>query len=143
MDNKLLTAEQARIAANKQADAIRETRIQRERQQAEDSAKKWREERINWENNHLRWITSNISEAVRKGRHSTSIQMEARDEKERSGEEWFWASTPFKDEMKRVMKHFEKLGYKLEFYVYARENIDLSELGENWITYETRLRISW
>jgi hypothetical protein len=99
----------------------------------------------NWEKNHLSWITDQITEAVNKGQHSTSFQMEANDDRERCGEEWFWKVTPYKAEMKRVMKHFEDLGYKLEFYVKNRENVDLSDLNprDNWITYETRLRISW
>jgi len=144
-EQEQMNAKEARATATKRATEIENARQEKERREAEASAQKWREEKANWEKNQIRWITERIAEAVSKGQHSTSFQMEANDDEERSGEKWFWQVTPYKAEMKRVMKHFEDLGYTLEFYVKNRENVDLSDLNprDNWITYETRLKVSW
>ena len=140
-----MNAKEANRAAQKRATEIKAQQEAAELKRQQEVSEKWRKQRADFEKNEREGIAARIAEAVEKGQHSTSVWMVSNDEKERSGEDYFWQTTPYKSEWKRVLKHFEDEGYTLKVYVKERENVDLSDLNprDNWITYETKLRISW
>lgn len=140
-----MDAKEAKLTAQKRAKEIEKKREEAERKSAEAHARKWREERANWLKNEIERITSDIAEAVDKGKTDCEVWMASSEERERAEEKAFRAGFAFEPELKRVLKHFEDEDYKLKFVVKEHENVDLSDLNprDNWFTYETTLEISW
>jgi hypothetical protein len=141
----IMNAKEAKATATKRAEEIKKKREADERKAAEKHAQEWKDERENWYKNHLEWFAKNIADAVDKGKTETSVWLATSDEPEHAEEKAFWQYFAFKLELKKVIAHFEKLGYKLEFSVEKYENVDLSDLNprDNWFTYKTKLDISW
>jgi len=91
------------------------------------------------------WIEQEIEAVVNLGKTKTTVWLASSDKRENATENAFLERFAYKPELKKVMSHFENLGYKLQFGIKDRENIDLSDLNprDNWFTYETILEISW
>lgn len=140
-----MNAKEAKLAAEKKATQLKKQREDAERREADAHAKKWQEERANFLKGEIAHIEYLIAEAVGKGQTKTSTRQTSHEEEERSGEKWFWQTTPFKPEMKKVIAHFEALGYELKFNVKRERHFDLSDLNprDDWYTYDTILEISW
>jgi hypothetical protein len=140
-----MKAKEAKLAAQKKAEELKQKREEAERKKNEDAAKKWREERANWYTNHISWIEESIAEAVNKGKDKTNVWLSSSEKPENATEQAFWGRFAFKPELKKVIAHFEDLGYQIKFRVKTEEHVDLSDLSprDNWFTYETLLDISW
>lgn len=140
-----MNAKEAKATAKKNAEAIKKAREVKERRAANESARKWKEERANFLKNRIAWITSDIQEAGSRGKTKTTNRLESHEEAERSGEKWFWETTPFKAEWKKVFSHFTDLGYELKIVVKRERHYDLSDLNprDDWYTSDTILEISW
>lgn len=140
-----MNAKEAKLTATKRADEIEQKRIAAERKEAEDHAKKWRDQRANWLKNEIASIESRIVEAADKGQTKIHCWMATSDRREDAAEKNFLARFSYEPELKKVMTHFKKLGYTLAFRVEDYENVDLSDLNprDNWTTYRTMLDVSW
>jgi hypothetical protein len=140
-----MRAKEAKIAAQKRAQELKDQREAAEQKRARESAAKWKKERADWITNHIAWIEGDITEAVNKGKEKIRVNLYSHDKAEDAKPEAFLPRFAFRDELKKVIAHFEKLDYKVEFKVKTEENVDLSDLNprDNWYTYETQLEISW
>ena len=140
-----MNAKEAKVVAQKRAAELKEQREAAERKEQEASSKKWRDARANWFKEEVAWIEQEIEAVVNLGKTKTTVWLASSDKRENATENAFLERFAYKPELKKVMSHFENLGYKLQFGIKDRENIDLSDLNprDNWFTYETILEISW
>lgn len=140
-----MNAKEAKLTAQKRATELSKKREAEERSRQEQAAKKWRDERANWFKSELEWVENAVAEAVNKGKTKTHIWLATSDERETATEKAFWERFAFKPELKKVIAHFEDLGYQLEFGIKKEEHVDLGDVNprDNWFTYETTLEISW
>jgi hypothetical protein len=140
-----MRAKEAKLAAQKRAEELKQQREEAENARAEKQAKEWREKRANWLKNEISGIEEDIAEAVDKGKSAIEVWMASEDKPELAEEKAFWERFAYKPELKKVIAHFKNLEYDLKFRVKKRENVDLSDLNprDNWFTYETVLDISW
>jgi hypothetical protein len=140
-----MNAKEAKLAAQKKAAEIKKKKEDDERREAEQSAKKWKEARAEWFKSELAGIERHIADAVEKGETRTHVWLASSDEPERAAEKAFWERFAYKPELKKVISHFEDLGYQIAFGVKPHEHVDLSDLNprDNYYTYETILEISW
>jgi DNA primase len=140
-----MNAKEAKLTAQKMAEELKNEREAAEQKSANEHAKKWRKERADWYTNHISWIEESIKEAIDKGKDKTNVWLSSSDEPEKAKEEVFWKRFAFEPELKKVIAHFEDLGYQIKFRVKTEEHVDLSDLSprNNWFTYETLLDINW
>ena len=140
-----MRAKEAKIAAQKRAQELKDQREAAKQKRAEESAKKWKQERADWITNHLAWIERDIAEAVNVGKEKIHVSLYSHDKPEDAKPEAFLPRFAFRDELKKVIAHFKKRDYKVEFKVKTEKHVDLSDLNphDNWYTYETQLEISW
>lgn len=140
-----MNAKEAKLTAQKRASEIEKKRNAKEQKEAEDHAKKWKEQRENWFQSELACFERNIAEAVDHGKNKTSIWLDTHDKREWAEEDVFWKSFSYKPELKKVLKHFEELGYTLKYRIEDYRNVDLSDLSprDDWYTYRSMMDISW
>jgi hypothetical protein len=140
-----MNAKEAKLTAQKRADEIKRQREEREQREAEAHAKEWREEKANWLKYEMENFAHCIKEAVDRGQTSTKVHVETHDKEEWAEEKTFWKNFAYRAELKKVIAHFEELGYTIEYKVKPYRNVDLSDLSprDDWYTYQSILEISW
>jgi hypothetical protein len=140
-----MNAKEAKATATKRAAELKTQREEAARKRDEAAADKWRRERAAWFEHELESIEEDIAEAVHKGKTKIDVWLATTEKPEQAEEKVFWTYFAYKPELKKVIKHFEQLGYELNFRVKKEEHYDLSDLNprDNWFTYETILEVSW
>jgi hypothetical protein len=138
-----MNAKEAKLTAQKRAEQIKKEREERERQEAEAHAKEWRDKKANWLKYEMENFGHRIKEAVNKGQASTNIHIDTHEKEEWAEEKTFWKNFAYRAELKKVIAHYEGLGYSIVYKVKPYRNVDLSDLRDDWYTYQSILEISW
>jgi hypothetical protein len=140
-----MKALEAKLVAQKRAKEIEEERAVAEARRQKAAAQEWQSQRAAWLKNHIAWIEQLIADAVYAGKEQTDAWLASFEKREHAEQKVFRASFAFEPELKKVIAHFTKLGYKLKFEVKAQENVDFGDVNprDSWTTYQTILEISW
>ena len=140
-----MNAKEAKAVAQRRAIEIKQQREEREQREAEARAKEWREKKASWLKYEMKSFAEYIKEAVNKGKTSTTIHLETHDKKEWAEEETFFRNFAYKNELKKVIAHYEGLGYIIEYKAEPYRNVDLSDLNprDDWYIYRSVLKVSW